>query len=201
MIMNYFTKKRLLTLAVTLLIIMNVTSLLTVFVQRHVPPRLPAYKLPKDAREATTFFLKKELQFSDEQIKKYIQMQNKFLKENHQLKRQIGKIKKELFGSLIRNKSVNEDELISNIGKLNSLIERKTFEHFEEVKNLCNEQQKKKYRMLIGQILMRIDPDHNQRRGENQPPPHMRLNRMMEKNQQENMTPPPPRKRPLNNLK
>ena len=160
--MNYFTKKRMITLAIIALIIVNITCYGLPFGLINIVPLLPGvnYELPEDAKAATTFFLKQELQFSDEQVEKFLAMQDSFLKENHDLQRQIGDCHKELYQSIIKNTEVNEAELYAKVGELTSLKEEKTVSYFKELKQLCTPRQQKKIDMLIGQILMRIDPMH-----------------------------------------
>lgn len=186
--MNYFTKKRLITWAITVLIIVNATSLVTIWMQQHGPIRPPQHELPKDSKEATTFFLKKELEFSDSQVMKFMEMQDEFFKKSQQYQQLIGDTKKELFSGLIDNKSVNKEDLIAKIGSLNSQREELLYEYFQDVKNLCTEKQQKKYKMLIGQILMRISP--------NRVPPGRRENPQQNNHPGQNrpgQMPPPPR--------
>jgi len=185
--MNYFTKKRLITWAVTALIIINITSLVTIWMQQHRPMRPPHHELPEDAKEATIIFLKQELQFSNEQVYKFIELQDEYLKNSVHFQRKIGDTKRELFSGLMDNKSVDKDKLIADIGRLNSQREELTYKHFQNMKNLCNENQQKKYKMLMGRILMRIDPMHlKPERGQNPRPSDHPGNRPGQ------MPPPPP---------
>ena len=159
--MNYFTKQRLIALAIIALVVINISSIATIWMHKLQPFQRPiGVELPEDAREATIFFLKNELQFSDEQVEKYLEMQKNFLEENQQIQHQIGNTKRELYSSLIENRKIDEKKLTARLGQLASLKEEKTYLHFSEVKALCTEKQEKKFGMLMAQIIMRIDPMH-----------------------------------------
>lgn len=176
--MNYFTKKKLITLAIVALIIINVTSLVTIWISQHRPIDQQTYNLPEDAKEATTFFLKNELQFSDEQVATFLTTQEAFLKENQRLMRQIGNARRDLYRSLIHNKKINETERYEIISRMTREKEEKTLKYFKELKALCNKNQQKKLDMLMGQILIRIDPTHRHPNNKNTSLPHQPPNRM-----------------------
>jgi Spy/CpxP family protein refolding chaperone len=177
--MNYFTKKKWGTLAVILLVVINISAIITIFVQQHAPGRPPQYQ-QGNALEATTHFLKTELQFSDDQVDVFIKLQDDFLKENEQYKRAIGNSKRKLYSALLLESAdtTQNSATLAEIAKNTIALEKNSYVYFQEVKNLCTAEQQKKFDMLMGMILRKINPDHRPPDGNDRPlPPDHKNNR------------------------
>lgn len=64
-----------------------------------------------------------------------------------------------LFEGLENDQQVNNPEqIMSEIGKNQQQIERLTYHHFEEVKKLCNAEQKVIFNSIIQEVLKRMGP-------------------------------------------
>jgi len=189
--MNYFSNKKFWTFVIILLLVINITAMVTIWLQRHRPGRRGAPPQSQRPAEATALFLKTELGFSEEQVGKFLRMQDDFLEQNGKRRRSIGNLKREIYGSLIdssADSSIN-DERIARIGREYAEIEKFAFQYFQKLKNLCTPEQREKFDLLLGQILMKIDPMHQ--------PPHKReipshLRKRGEKSPHRKGHPPPP---------
>ena len=170
--MNYFTNKKLVTLAVILLVIINLSALTTIILQKHAPGKGHQPR-QKDAIETTTHFLKTELQFSDEQVEGFILLQDKFLEENKILTQSIGELKHELYSSLFVEGSdlTLNTAIIEQIGKQTMLLEKSSYAYFQTIKDLCTEEQKESFDKLLGQILLKVNPQHQPPHDRKGPPP------------------------------
>jgi hypothetical protein len=171
--MNYFNKNKTISIILVLLLIINITALVTIFVQRHGP--IIATKPSKqDDIERTTHFLKNEFQFNDLQVKKFMDLQENYMLETEQYKQKIGDAKFKLYGNILENETStnNPDQLYAIISNNTALIEKRTVKFLSELKSLCTEEQIDKYEMLMAQILMRISPEHRPPEDHRGPPPH-----------------------------
>ena len=171
--MNYFSNKTFWTFVIILLMVINITAMVTIWLQRHHPDGRGAPPQPHRPAEATAFFLKTELGFSEEQVGKFLRMQDDFLEQNGKRRRAIGNLKRDLYGSLIDSSvdSTLNDERIARVGREFAEIEKFALQYFQNVKNLCTPEQQKKFDILLGQILSRVEPGHHPPRGNDRPPP------------------------------
>ena len=173
--MNYFTKKRITTFAIVLLVIINISSITTILIRRYHPVKHPFPGQMDDKVKATTIFLKTELQFSDEQVKEFIRIQDEFLKESQALQRAIRDLKKDLHRTLIEStdEPLENAARIAEIGNKDSELETILYQYFINVKNLCTPEQVQKFDVLVRQILFTIDPGHQPPQDKHSPPPHI----------------------------
>lgn len=170
--MNYFSSRRFWIFVIVLLLVINITALVTIWLQRHPPQRRGGPPHMNDPAEATSFFLRKELGFTSEQVDQFLRLQKEFMDENGERRRAIGNLKRDLYGSLIdasANLSEN-DRRITRIGREFAAIEKFTLQYFQKVKDLCTPEQRKKFDLLLGRILMRIDPIHQPPKDRSLPP-------------------------------
>lgn len=126
-------------------------------------------------------FLLKELKFNDSQIEQ-------FKNENQDLRDitiimsdEVRNLKDKLFSNL-SNIEVNEleiDSLATLIGNKEKEKEKKAFYYFKSIYDICNDEQKEKFKKIIKDALRRGDdnnrpPPPNRGGGEHPgPPPHM----------------------------
>lgn len=174
--MNYFDKNKILTAAVVLLLLINLGILgLLWFDRTHKlrapdkmqtdemrnppdgrPPedRLPPERGPKE-------FLIRELGFNENQKNEYVKLVEEHQKEMRRLsdkiKREKDKLWNILSGPLTDTSSAGTTA--SEIGSDQKEIEMVTFRHFQKVKELCNEDQKKKFDEVIKEALKMMRPN------------------------------------------
>lgn len=197
--MNYFNKNKTISIIVVLLLIINITALVTIFVQRHGPIRAAKPSKQEDI-ERTTHFLKNEFQFNDLQVEKFMALQENYMLEAEQYKKKISDAKFKLYGSIRDNVTTNKntEQLYAIISENTSLVEKRTVQFLSELKSLCTEEQIDKYDMLMGRILMKINPDHRPPNDRQGPPPHHNAKPgdrpSKEKNEKQPLPPHPERK-------
>lgn len=172
--MNYFDKNKILTVSVTLLLIINLGILGLLWIDRKSndspekdssfeknQPRSkgPGGNGPKE-------FLIRELKFDEKQKQNYTVLVEEHKSEMKRLKDKIRKEKEDLWESLSGNNDdpVEAERLASEIGTDQKEIEIITYRHFQKVKELCTEDQKKKFDEVINKVMKMMGPGP-------QPPP------------------------------
>jgi protein CpxP len=164
--MSYFTRNKTWAIAFLLLIALNVATLATFWLvkeRRPGPPPVP--------QSGVVDFLTNELGFDSVQKKELIR-----LHESHQEKmrevRKNNREAKDAFFALLQQHDI-PDSVIENAAKESAKHDSETdvltFRHFQQVRNLCNETQKKKFDSVIQQVLRMIAPPQGKPQG---PPPH-----------------------------
>ena len=181
--MSYFNRNKGWAIAFLLLIFLNIATLTALWLMKDGKP-LPFLK-DKDPKSGVVDFLVKELGFDSLQKQKLIA-----LRDEHQQKvmalRKMNREAKDAFFDLLQ-KSDLPDSAIENGAKNAAHFDQEldvlTFRHFRDIRNLCNEEQKKKFENIIRQVLRMIGPPQGGRpqdppppRGEGErpdrPPPH-----------------------------
>ena len=200
--MNTFTKGRLLTIVIVLLLIANIATLAFFWWQKD-KDKLP----PNPNKNGGPFaFLVKELALDSNQQAAYKELRNQHQQTMQSFKKETRDAKDSLFGLL--QIALPSDALVQQalqkVGEKEIAIQQHVFEHFKKVRALCNEEQKKKFdlviqeamRMIANQRPQGIPKIHEGHDNENRPPPpHDRENerRPPPPEGRDNMPPPPPK--------
>ncbi|AUP80792.1 Spy/CpxP family protein refolding chaperone [Flavivirga eckloniae] len=125
-------------------------------------------------------FIVKELNFNDEQM---LQFEEHSRGHHHQMRRigdDIKQLKDALFNE-VSSVSFNEsdiDSITTLIGESVKERDIETFYHFRSIQELCNDEQKEKFKKIIKDALHKqgrknIKPHLRNREGEHGPPPHL----------------------------
>ena len=150
--MKTIGKQTLLTALVAILMALNI-SLVTFmwFNQHHAgPPEGPD----------TTKFLINELGFDKTQEQQYIALQHQLadsLKPVHENERKIH----DRFFEMMHEEAPDSalvTATIDSMGHMRTQIEYFTFQHFRQVRALCNTEQKKKFDNIISEAMRRMGP-------------------------------------------
>lgn len=156
--MNYFTKKRLVFWSVTLLIIMNISSLATVWWQQHRRPGpMPADHPPS---QRASQFLKHELGLSETQVEQFEAMQRRHFDKARALNDSMRQLKHQLFNELSAEAPDTSKAAIiaDQIGKKQTQLDKLTFNHLLDLKNMCTPSQQKKLNIIFEDLLRRMAP-------------------------------------------
>lgn len=158
--MNYFTKRRLAFWGIVVLVIVNISSLATVWFQQHRRPEPPPRDMPPPP--GANQFLKRELGLNDAQAEQFAKLQRQHFERARALQNAIGELKHELFGELSSPvpDTVKVERLADEIGARQSDLEKITFHHFLDLKNLCTVEQRKKLDVLFHELLRGMAPHH-----------------------------------------
>jgi len=168
--MSYFNRTKWLTILVVLLVALNIASLTTFWLlkdRRQGPP---------PPQNGVTDFLVKELGFDSAQKQRLEQ-----LVETHRSTvmdiRRGHREAKDAFFALLKEPALTDSALAVAAAKADApdqRLEMATFRHFQQVRALCNDAQKKKFDQIIQQVLRMNGPPGAQGPpppGDRRPPP------------------------------
>ncbi len=180
--------------AITLLVLLNLALLVTIWYSRLKPqPQPPIYNPLQNQQTQTTdpshqqsrvrplhinqrrqlqeerlaSFLKKELDFSQKQIEAFFQLRNTHFNSRETLRRQINDLRKEMMDHLFDEPpdQTEVQRLATKLGEKTAQLEKSVFDHFQELMKICTPDQEKRYRSLLREILEQLRPP------EHRPPP------------------------------
>lgn len=181
--MDIFKQNRYLFAIIILLVILNLTTLIMLWLGRseYRQPRLEQ-RDPIEEENRISQMLKDELGFDKQQIDKYLQLRKQHRDKVHLLNGEIRQIKKQMFDEALVDipKTELSDSLLTISQTKQAEIERLTFQHFLELKKLCKPEQQDKLKLLIHELFRGRPAGDDQK--EPQPPPN------------DNRRPPPPPK-------
>jgi len=150
-------KKRLLITSIAVLILLNITALSVIIFHIPSPPppppveQGPAFKenrMPPEGR--IRYFIRKELNFTDEQIKQFSESKRKTMRKQFKVKNQLKSLRRQMMLEIAKDEPDRDklNEITSEIGQAHKEIKDLTIAHFLEIKTICTkEQQKKLYRL------------------------------------------------------
>jgi len=153
--MDIFKQKRNLIFTIVFLVILNIITLLLLWFGRPQNNLRGGSRGPEHNSEHIQRILNKELGFNDLQAKKYIKMRDKHRQNTKQLNEDIKKLKKEMFDQALKdnNQSTLSDSLLHLTQVKQAEMERMTFQHFLNLKKLCNPDQQKILQQLIHKLF------------------------------------------------
>jgi hypothetical protein len=166
-----------------ILVILNIALCISVFLQLR-PKASFSEKPPHD-------FIIQSLNLSQDQIKQF-----EILRKSHHdsilVLQEVGKELRHAYFDKLKGNTFTPnlaDSLLQEIGNNQKLIEQITFQHFAQVKALCNEEQKKVFDKAIDEIIIRVMGRPNNRG------PHAYA--PTEESEGRPLRPPPPEEKPL----
>jgi len=108
-------------------------------------------------------FLSDELNFTPEQKAALVKLRETHFAEVKAKKDKVHELKKELFN--LPEDAASSDSaarhIADEIGKLDADLEWSRFKHFQQVYNLCDENQKKRFKDVLKEIHEQRDAGHN----------------------------------------
>ena len=112
----------------------------------------PNFEKPRGNHEN---FIVRELKFDDDQKQKFEKLKSEHFKRIEKIFDEERQLKDDLFDR-ISNENINTvqvDSITNLIGELASAKEQETFNHFRDIQNICNDNQKDKFKRIIRQAL------------------------------------------------
>ena len=147
-------KSKFLTLIIVFLLVLNLGTLIFLFIGRG--PGGP--NRPPHDKEGPAQFIIDELAFDEKQQASFDDLKKEHQTQMRNLQDSIKK-QRELWPELIiSGDNAKADSISTLIGKHQKQIEIYTYQHFVKVYGLCNEDQKKKFKNIIGDILIMMGP-------------------------------------------
>ena len=145
--MNFFTSKRLITIAFIILILLNVTLVSALWVQHSCRPE-PPHGGRQFSHES---FLTRELSLSESQTTSFEKLrQEYFLKVRPEMEA-ITPLKKQLIEESLKDNpdSKRSDSLVAAIGVHQAAIERELVLHFHQLAKLCTPEQRGRLKEVL----------------------------------------------------
>ena len=169
--MDIYKQKRYLVFLVVLLIILNLATLLMIWLNKPQQPLMDRKHLgPEQETEHIQQLLKDELGFDETQTKQYLKIQAEQRKTVMQLQNEIKQIKKQMFDEVLQDnpKPTLSDSLLTLTQEKMIALEQTTYNYLLELKKLCKPEQRDKLKFLIGEFFRQNSPH----RMSNDQPPH-----------------------------
>lgn len=166
--MDWLTKQKTYVWLVILLVIINLTTLIFLWIGRPNPSEMNDRKRPD-----TSKFLKDELGLNEEQDKKLKELRQTLFDTTGKINEMIW-VKKSLtqeesFKEIPDNEKVNT--LVKEIGELESKEEMLRYNHFTQVGKVLTDKQLEKFKKVLGQNKMHKPiPFEGERQGPPPPP-------------------------------
>ncbi len=156
--MDIFKQKRYLIFVIILLVILNLSTLLMLWIGR--PLHLSAKEGPvstEHEKARVQQLLKDELEFDETQIKQYLKMRHEHHEQAQQLNDDIRNLKKQMFDEVLQDKPqpILSDSLLILVQEKQADLEKLTFRHFLNLKKLCKPKQQDKLKLLIHEVFRR----------------------------------------------
>jgi periplasmic protein CpxP/Spy len=114
---------------------------------------------PPHKKGGPKHFIIKKLNFDKQQINQFEVLIGKHKKSRKEIHNKIIAEKKTLYQLLLKeNKNIERDSVISLIGGLQQKAESIDFKHFDDLRSICSEAQKKKFEELILELAELFTP-------------------------------------------
>lgn len=167
--MDWLTKQKTYLWLVILLVIINLTTLIFLWVGRPNPPEMNDRKRPD-----TNKFLKNELCLNEEQDKKLKELRKELIDSTSKLNENIWSKKQEIqYESFSENPDIEKvNSLSRQIGEIETQLEIFRFNHFAEVKKVLTSEQAIKFKNILAENGKHIpSPFDGKKEGPPLPPP------------------------------
>ena len=180
--MDTASKKRLLIGTIIILIVINISALSTIAYNKYSRKgaigqrdnNRPAWqnknmKQQNNYHSRVKYFVKKELELSDEQFEQYSNLKDANMEKSHQLMLEIGSKKKLIFKEFCKE---NQDtlalmQLTEDIGKLHVNMQKETLRHFNAIEEMLLPEQIIKFKKMLCNMADRKGKRYNQQYGKN----------------------------------
>ena len=164
--MDIFKQKRYLIFVIFLLVIMNISTLIMLWIDRpsrRVHVQQPPH--PEQERLRLQGLLKRELGFNNLQIRQYLRLRHEHRERIHQLETEKQQIKRLMFDEVLGEnpRPTLSDSLLKLAQEKQAHIEQLTFQHFLDLKKLCKPEQQNKLKVLMHELFRRQHPEDSGR--------------------------------------
>ena len=179
--MDIFKQKRNLLITIVLLVILNIITISLLWIGRPQPNEGRRVDRPMGKNNHIQRLLKEELGFSEKQVNQFLTIREKHIKNTSEINDESKRIKKQLFDLALEetNQQSVSDSLLNLTLEKQKELEQAMFQHFIEIKNLCNPDQKLNLKKLMHKLfsppqLGSPDGPPPRRNSEGLPPRQMR---------------------------
>jgi hypothetical protein len=162
--MSYFNNKNIAIWAIVILVILNITALSFLFVNR--PDNITKYE--QQERETrhnrVRNFMRDDLQLNDTQLNVLQKEGEQYYLETRNYNKEIHNYKRLLYRELFNEEGIDSLRIkafIDSIALKHGDIEMAKFEHFNRIKGICNPDQVQKFDELMDEIVNAMERKHH----------------------------------------
>jgi periplasmic protein CpxP/Spy len=152
---------RWLKLSLATLVVLNLALLATVWwPQLKRPPAKERRGMGGREREVAQQFLEDTLSLSPQQRERAAELRSAHFQKADALRKEINARRREMMEEVLAVAPDREKvgRLAAQLGEKQASLEQLTFAHFLELFNLCQPDQKEKFRSLMGELMDRVGP-------------------------------------------
>lgn len=151
--MNYFTKKRLIVLLITFLLIINVAAISTIIFHRYF---IPAHVLQGNKFENPVGYMRKTLNLDSKQEKVFRVLNSDYRKKSAETLEMLKMKRVEMLEELsLPEPNIDKlDEIADEIGVLHADLKKLTIKNFLKMKDNCTVEQQQKFKRMYRRMLM-----------------------------------------------
>jgi Spy/CpxP family protein refolding chaperone len=104
-------------------------------------------------------FIERELNLSEDQKQAFRELRRDHFKETQNISRDIRMYRSALFDQLQEGDGNTQkaDSLTQALGKAQEAMEKAIYEHFAELRSICDEKQKEKFDRITERVMLRLD--------------------------------------------
>lgn len=110
----------------------------------------------KNSKGMVSGFLKKDLNFSDDQLKRFDTLRSAHFERIKPYYRELNNSKEVLFSQTYSSDSSAIDSLANEIGKRQAEIDKNFLNHFRQIRELCTEEQKPAFDSLFPGLVKKM---------------------------------------------
>jgi hypothetical protein len=155
------TKYRWMIWAIAILVVMNLTTIITVMYNRsQLSDNRPASVTNLGTTESSSMkytgrFFRDELDLSMEQMKKFSEFNPEFRHAVIAINRDMAEKRHEMLIEMANNNcdTTRLNVLSDSIGYLHAALKKSTYKYYMDFKIICNQQQQKKLEQLFGEMF------------------------------------------------
>jgi Spy/CpxP family protein refolding chaperone len=175
-----YEKNKFLIWSILALIILNIGSLGLLWYKEVTKPLQPPP--PLEQRVNPEKFLENEMQLNKDQSEAFRELRRKHQEETGEIRRDIHRLSKDIVDELYKPKpdTARVTALSDEIGRKQAEFERALYNHFNNLKQICNPNQQEKLHKLLFELLdkTKLDrpPQPPENRPDRRPPPRQEDN-------------------------
>ena len=159
--MDIYKQKRYLLFVIVLLVILNLATILMLWLNRPPQPMLQReQRRPEQEKMHIQQLLKDQLGFDETQTEQYLKLREEQKERASLIQNEIRQIKKQMFDEVLKDnpQTTLSDSLLKLSQEKMADLEQLTFRHFLDLKKLCKPGQQDKLKFLIGESFRQNPP-------------------------------------------
>ena len=142
-------KQRILIIAVVVLVVLNVATLSFLWMSKYDKHQHRTKKKKPHVEQ----YLTRQLDLSPEQADAFKLAREVHFEQTHELQRSLHDDRKKLTELLSDTDTSRQNELLSSIADQNTQIEKLNFQHLQNLRRICTDEQKSKFDSVIFKVI------------------------------------------------